>query len=422
MEHEKLQSIEELSITGKGITMRTNNDCGLNGETQNEIGNFQAEKDQQPKKLRQSENQINRNGSKKMSAVSRRQMICASFAAGAGIWAASGSRSEAASSIQTASNSKSASLGDNGRSDHCFDTFSYDGEKVCFYSSKIKKRTRIMILSDTHLFMDDLRGEPFRQFSGRMSNAYNHTEHFKTKRPTDPRESFEKSLLLAKKSGDINAIAILGDLVSFPTEAGIEWACRKLNECGLPWFYISGNHDWHYEGMTGSEKDLRAQWIQKRLLPLYQGRDPLACYADLPGVRLVMIDDSIYEILPEQLEFFKQRVDDGVPMVLMMHIPLFAPGRSVGFGCGHPDWNAETDRNWKIERRERWPEKGHSAVTMEFYRSVFTAPNLLGVFAGHIHRASLDVINGKPQFVVPGNFNQAFMTADFLPVNAKNKK
>lgn len=296
------------------------------------------------------------------------------------------------------------------------DTFALDENNVRFYSRQIKEPMKIMILADTHLFMDDQRGEPFTSFSCRMAKAYNHTKHYLTKASTDPSTSFVKSLEYAKNSKKYDAVTLLGDIVSFPSEAGIEWASQKLKESGLPWYYISGNHDWHYEGMPGTEKDLRAEWTKKRLSPLYQGNNPLGYAVDVKGIRLVMLDDSIYEILPEQLAFFKKQVAEGVPMILMMHIPMYAPGRSVGFGCGHPEWSETTDKNWKVERRPHWPVNGHSAVTMEFYKTVFNAPNLLGIFAGHVHRQYLDVINGKPQFVVPTNSNQGFMTAEFIPV------
>ncbi len=297
-----------------------------------------------------------------------------------------------------------------------FDSFMVEGQHVIFYSAKIKKKTNVMVLADTHLFMDDQRGEPFKSYSDRMSKAYNHTKHFQTNEPTNPAECFVNTLEFAKQKDHCDAIALLGDIFSFPSERGVEWASQKLNACGLPWFYISGNHDWHYEGMTGSEKNLRAEWTKKRLSPMYQGRNTLAYSVDLPGVRLVMIDDSTCEILPEQLDFFKKQILENVPMVLMMHIPLYAPNRSLGFGCAHPRWNAKNDKNWKIERREHWPEKGHSAVTMEFYHDVFTAPNLLGVFAGHLHVPAFDSINGKPQFVVPANYSQNYMIAEFVPL------
>jgi len=27
-----------------------------------------------------------------------------------------------------------------------------------------------------------------------------------------------------------------------------------------------------------------------------------------------------------------------MPLVLLVHIPLYAPGKSISFGCGNPNW------------------------------------------------------------------------------------
>jgi hypothetical protein len=140
----------------------------------------------------------------------------------------------------------------------------------------------------------------------------------------------------------------------------------------------------------------------------------MAAY-DVGGVRFLAIDNSGYQILPEQLKFFRSHVNSGQPLVLLVHIPLYAPGRNTGFGCGHPEWGAKTDRNHEVERRLKWPESGHTQVTLDFHREVFAATSLMGIFAGHTHRQSLDVVNGIPQFVTAANATGALMKVEFLP-------
>jgi len=293
-------------------------------------------------------------------------------------------------------------------------SFSADAEQVRFFTPALGAPLKIMVIGDTHLFMDDERGEPFRSFSARMAGAYHQTKHVKTGLPTAPQESFEKAVQLARETA-ADLFAMVGDIFSFPSEAAIEWAQATLKRAGVPFLYVAGNHDWHYEGMEGTEAALRSEWLGKRLLPLYQGNNPLMAAYDVKGVRFVAIDNSTYEILPEQLAFFREQVSCGLPLVLLMHIPLYAPGRPLGFGCGHPQWGAASDRNWRIERRMKWPEAGHTPVTLAFHREVFEAPSLLGVFTGHLHQACLDVTNGVPQFVTAANAQGAHMTAEFLP-------
>jgi hypothetical protein len=298
-------------------------------------------------------------------------------------------------------------------------TFSVNDNQVAFYIQDWKAPLKIMHITDTHLWMDDARGVPFQKYSGRMAKAYNVTKHFKTGEETNPKKAFEETLNLAKEK-QVDLLTLVGDIFSFPSEAAIEWALEKVESCGIPYLYTSGNHDWHYEGMEGSMFDLRQTWIENRLKPFYKGRNPLQYNQVVKGLNVVVLDNSTYEITSDQLAFFRNQVKAGQPLVLMVHIPLYAPGRSTGYGCGSPHWNAASDKNWELEKRPRWPEKGHTKVTIDFHKAVFEAPNLLGVFAGHVHRQTLDQIKAIPQFLTNPNATGAFLEIDFLPMDKKD--
>ncbi len=285
--------------------------------------------------------------------------------------------------------------------------FSMDKNRVSIFTNAQIKPTRIFHIADTHLSIDDERGVPFQEFSKRMAAAYKSNIHFQTGEELTTKESFEMTLNLAKEQ-NADFLALTGDIFSFPSEAAVEWAFGKLKETGIPFAYVAGNHDWHYEGMKGSSQQLREIWANKRLKPLYQGNQALFAEYNLNGIRFVCIDNSTYEILPEQLEFFKNQAKSDVPIILLMHIPLYMPGRPVGFGCGHPEWGANSDKNFEIERREKWRAGGHTKVTMDFYNEVFNSSNLLAIFTGHTHRQTIDIKNGIPQVVSTLNAKAAF--------------
>ena len=278
---------------------------------------------------------------------------------------------------------------------------------VIYTNAKIST-TRIFHITDTHLAIDDERGIPFKKYSQRMGNAYKINKHFESGEDITCAQSFEQTLQRAKEQ-KADFLALTGDIFSFPSEAAIEWASQKLNDSGIPYGYIAGNHDWHYEGMTGSSAQLRETWANKRLKPLYQGNNPLNASYELNGTNLVFIDNSIYEILPEQLDYFRQQKNSGKPMLLFMHIPLFMPGRPMGYGCANPEWGENTDKNYEIERREKWRKGGHTSTTFDFYDEVFNASNLLAVVTGHTHRPALDIKNNIPQ-IVSGHNATAYFT------------
>lgn len=295
-------------------------------------------------------------------------------------------------------------------------SFSLDGHVLRFTHPKIREAFSVTMIADTHLFRDDSRGESFKQFSGRMAKAYNQTRHFLTGETITPEIGFEGALAAAVEHKS-SLIALVGDIFSFPSEAAIEWVAEKMEACGIPYVYTAGNHDWHYEGMKGTANQLRETWISKRLSRFYQGRNPMMQVAEVHGVKFISIDNSTYEINPVQLNFLNLCLADRKPAVLLVHIPLYAPGRNVWFGCGHPDWNAANDTNFELERRLPWREEGHTRTTLDFYNTVFESKNSIGILAGHIHNQSVDIINGIPQIVAESNAEGGFLQVHFGPMS-----
>jgi predicted phosphodiesterase len=299
--------------------------------------------------------------------------------------------------------------------------FSLDDNLLRFTHPGVTEAWNMVMLADTHLFREDERDADFRQYSARMARAYNVTAHFQTKEATNPEACFQQTLRLSQEH-DARIVALVGDIVSFPSQAAVEWVAQQLRDTATSYLYVAGNHDWHYEGMNGSLEQLRSTWIHERLMPLYDNSamgpadSPLMMSSSINGVRIVALDNSNYQITDAQLAYFRDQAASGQPLLLLVHIPLYAPHRSMGFGCGHPEWGAATDKNFELERRERWPEAGHTSATMEFHKTVFSTPNLLGVLAGHIHRPSVDVVHGIPQVVTGHNATGAYLRVEFHPV------
>ncbi len=293
--------------------------------------------------------------------------------------------------------------------------YSSTGPNINIYSSAVSDTVRLMVFADTHLWMSDEREEPYREYSARMAGAYHSVKHFQTGAPTTPEESFVATIRLAQQRG-VDAIAMLGDIVSYPSERGVEWVGEVLDTVAIPCYYTSGNHDWHYEGMEGSSESLREKWRGERLMSLFGDNDPDAYSVEVKGVRRLLVDDSNYKITPEQRDAVAAEVKSGKPFILMHHIPLYAPSRSVSFGIGHPEWGAATDGGYKVERREQWPAEGHTEVDYEFYDLATTAPNLLASIAGHVHSYGVDIIHGRPHYTVGANAQGAYYIVNIMPL------
>jgi predicted phosphodiesterase len=298
-------------------------------------------------------------------------------------------------------------------------TFSKDGNRLRFYQKEVTESFSCLFIADTHLFKDDERGNEYTMYSGRMAKAYNKTKHFQTGEDTHPEKAWVETLQIAKKE-NVSLLILAGDIFSFPSEAAISFVVDELQKVGIPYIFTAGNHDWHYEGMSGSSDVLRDTWIKKRLLNLYQDENPMFAVRNLNGISIITIDNSTYEINEEQLHFFENQISKGDPILLCVHIPFYVQGRNLGFGCAHPEWNGKNDKNYELERRERWRDSGHSPTTLKFFQRILTATNLIGIVAGHIHRQSIDILkNGVPQIVTTANANGGFLSLHFEKENIK---
>lgn len=296
--------------------------------------------------------------------------------------------------------------------------FSYNAPTINIYSAAVEDTTRLFVISDTHLWISDEREEPYRENSKRMASAYNKTTHFQTGQPTNPEEALRATAALAK-AHKADAITLLGDMVSYPSERGVELVQEIMNSTGIKWYYTCGNHDWHYEGMEGDRLTLRGKWREERLLPLFGGKNPNGYVVDANGIQLLILDTSTYDVLPEQLALTKQVIASGKPFILLMHIPLYAPGRRVAYGIGHPDWGEKSDSGYKIERREQWPKEGHTKTDYDFYNAITSAPNLLASISGHVHTNGVDIIEGKPHFTVEANARGAYYEVVIIPLKKR---
>lgn len=260
----------------------------------------------------------------------------------------------------------------------------------------------ILQISDSHISCDDDSDKEYEIYSARMNRAYQLVDHFRTCEKVTPLQCFYDLMELAKKE-NVDLIALTGDIINYPSATAVGKIRGILNNTKIPHIYVAGNHDWHYEGMLGTANQLRLKWATDRLAPLYSG-GILYSSRVLKGINIVTIDNSTYQINEEQLEFYKQQKARPEPIMLFVHIPIFMPTLGVS-SCGHPDWGADVDNGYELERRERWSENGNDISTIEFVNQMMSTERLIGIFAGHWHQSRIVRYLDKFQFIVGSALN-----------------
>ena len=71
----------------------------------------------------------------------------------------------------------------------------------------------------------------------------------------------------------------------------------------------------------------------------------MAAY-NIKGIRFLAIDNSNYQINEEQLAFLEKHIASGIPLVLLVHITMYASGKDINFGCVNPNWGDALDQNF----------------------------------------------------------------------------
>ena len=271
----------------------------------------------------------------------------------------------------------------------------------------------ILQISDSHISCDNESDREYEIYSARMNQAYPLVDHYKTCEKVTPMQCFSDLMELAKKE-NVDLIALTGDILNYPSATAVERVCNLLDDTNIPHIYVSGNHDWHYEGMPGTADQLRLKWATERLKPLYSGGIFFSSRI-LNGINMVVIDNSTYQINEEQLEFYKQQQARPEPIMLFAHIPIFMP--TLGICCGHPDWGSDTDTGYQVERRERWSENGNKASTTEFVNQVMNTRKLIGIFTGHWHQSRAIKYQDKIQFIAGAALNGQYRMIRLVPFN-----
>ena len=234
----------------------------------------------------------------------------------------------------------------------------------------LKTNLKLMQITDAHISVSVDRETNMTEYAKRMHKAYTGSKrHFNQDTTKTTFEYLDDVLQKAKKE-HVELLLLTGDIVNFPSVASVEYVCDRLKKTGIPWLYIAGNHDWHYEGLEGSMDLLRSTWIEKSLLPLYQGRNPLFYSEVIQGINFVGIDNSTGKVSLEQIEFLKTQLRRKEPVILLSHIP------------------------YDIRNEGKPNAMAGFVQTLLSNRS-----KIVGIFTGHNHHSAFSFIGNMCQYV-----------------------
>jgi hypothetical protein len=238
----------------------------------------------------------------------------------------------------------------------------------------LKTPVRVLHASDTHITRADLR-DCLRKVDLGASRAH------------DFPYAEEDLLEITRISHEMGLpIMYTGDLMDFVSIANLEGAKAFADANDV--FVAAGNHEFaQYLGVDREDAEYRNQSLAK----------VQACFKNnirmssriIGGLNFIALDNGYYKFDPEHLDFIKEQVKLGLPIVLMFHTPLYerafydesirrTPG--CAFLTGVPDELRECYPNPKVSEYQ-----AADAITLEVMDYIANEPLVKAILTGHMH-------------------------------------
>jgi len=267
----------------------------------------------------------------------------------------------------------------------------------------LEKPVKLLHVTDTHLSYADERDNERKQklAISRQDYAFHDT----------PDERILKSFLEQIKYANENCDLLVhtGDLIDFISVQNLEKA-RWAMEQSKNFFMIAGNHEFsRYVGEAWEDTAYKMNpptfgQVQRGL-----GCDLLFAARQVGGVNIVGIDNGYYQVEDWQTERLKQEVQKGLPVILMMHNPLYEESlyQHIMKGGAKSTGLVGCDEEHLLPYEEyRAMQQRPAKTTMKFVEYVLSEPAIKAVLTGHLHFSFESRLpNGVVQYITGGGYD-----------------
>lgn len=238
----------------------------------------------------------------------------------------------------------------------------------------LERPVRVLHASDTHLPLADDRDEARKVELG-ISRARAFSEAM---------PCLEE---ISRISHDMELpIMYTGDIIDFVSVANLEFTKKYTEENDL--FMAAGNHEFaQYLGEALEDAAYRNQSLAK----------VQACFKNdirmdsriIDGLNFVALDNGYYTFDAEHLAFLKEQVALGLPIVLLIHTPLYEPDfykdaisrfPEAAYLVGVPD---ELRAGYATDGLRDY--QAADAVTLEIMDYIADEPLFKAILTGHMH-------------------------------------
>lgn len=239
----------------------------------------------------------------------------------------------------------------------------------------IEKPFHFLHMSDTHFALTDERDDKRKLDLAKARSAW----YAEAETVSSEIEAFAKENNLL--------IAHTGDYIDFVSEANLDRMKKFTRENDV--FMAAGNHEFSlYVGEAVEDAAYRNLSLER--VQACASNDIRFSSKKINGVNLIAIDNGYYLFEREQLEGLKKEAENGLPMILFMHTPLYDEElyQIMGdHGClGEAAYMVATPEElMKNYSEKRYRQQKADAITVETVEYIKSQPLIKAIFCGHLH-------------------------------------
>lgn len=267
----------------------------------------------------------------------------------------------------------------------------------------LEKPVRLLHVTDTHLaYADGRDNERKQQLAAARARAFLDT----------PDQRIYRSLLemIDYANAHCDALVHTGDLIDFISMQNLEKA-RAAMERANNLFFIAGNHEFsRYVGEAWEDEAYKMCPATFGQVASGLGCELLFAARQVGNVNLVALDNGYYQVAAWQTQRLKMEAEKGLPILLLMHNPLFE--QSLYDEVMHSGADSASlvgcDEEHLLPYSEyRAMQQRPNRETLEFVDYVSQEPLIKAVVTGHLHRNfESRLLSGKLQYVTGGGFDE----------------
>lgn len=254
----------------------------------------------------------------------------------------------------------------------------------------LKEPVRLLHISDTHICLADERDDQRKRDLARSRGTFFHTDGAKRNNADPaffpfPEDHLREQVAYARENGLL--LIHTGDVIDFVSEQNLETAAEILS--GTDYFLAPGNHEFSlYVGEAWEDVPYKMQsfdHVQELLkIPLH------FAVRQIGGLKLIAMDNTYYLFDEKQLELLKKELEDGLPVILLLHTPLYTAeifGKFLAmtngvcaYLCGCPE-----ECYAHFSSAERIRQQRADAPTKAMIDLIRSSSQIKGIFTGHKH-------------------------------------